>query len=141
MQRTDQSPSAVRWAYLLLVVLPLAVAAGIYLFFRSNPPPLLQALIAWHPVSVIRLGTHFDWLVYNVPDALWAFGFTSFLLIACRRDSPMVRKLYLTAGFVLMIGVEVGQGRWLAGTYDPLDVVATVVGAGLAWLFLKRLVN
>ena len=53
----------------------------------------------------------------------------------------MVRKLYLTVGFVLMIGVEVGQGRWLAGTYDPLDVVATVVGAGLAWLFLKRLVK
>jgi hypothetical protein len=141
MQSTDQSPSAVRWAYLLFVVLPLAVATGIYLFFRASPPPLLQALIAWHPISVIRLGTHFDWLVYNAPDALWSFGFTSFLLIACRRDSPMVRSLYLTLGFVLMIGLEVGQGRWFAGTYDPLDVVATAAGAGLAWLFLKRLVK
>jgi hypothetical protein len=35
----------------------------------------------------------------------------------------------------------VGQGRWFAGTYDPLDVVATLAGAGLAWLFLKRLVK
>jgi hypothetical protein len=141
MQSTDQSPSAVRWAYLLFVGLPLTLAVGIYLFFRSSPPPLLQALLTWYPVSVIRLGAQLDWLVYNVPDALWAFGFTSFLLIACRRDSPKVRKVYLTIGFVLMIGLEVGQGRWFAGTYDPLDVVATVVGAGLAWLLLKRSVE
>ena len=140
MQSTDQSPSAVRWAYLLFVGLPLTLAIGIYLFFRSSPPPLLQALLTWHPVSVIRLGAHLDWLVYNVPDALWAFGFTNFLLIACRRDHTKVRTLYLTLGFALMIGLEVGQGRWLAGTYDPLDVVATLLGAGLAWLLLKRLV-
>jgi hypothetical protein len=141
MQSTDQSPSAVRWAYLLFVCLPLAVAVGIYLFFRSSPPPLLQAVLTWHPVSVIRLGAQLDWLVYNVPDALWAFGFTSFLMIACRRDSPLVRKLYLIVGFVLMIGLEVGQGRWFAGTYDSLDVVATVAGAGLALLLLKRSVE
>lgn len=61
-------------------------------------------------------------------------------MIAGRRDSPKVRKVYLTIGFVLMIGLEVGQGRWFAGTYDPLDVLATVAGTGLACAFLKRFV-
>ena len=120
------------------VLLPLGIAVLTYCLFRVNLPPLLAWL--WHQPP-LKLGSNFDWLVYNVPDALWAFGFTSFLLIACRRDSPMVRKLYLTVGFVLMIGLEVGQGGWFAGTYDPLDVVATVVGAGLACVFLKRFVE
>jgi hypothetical protein len=121
-----------------LVFVPLSVAVLIYCMFRESPPALLTWVWKQPPT---KLDSRFDWLVYNAPDALWAFGFTSFLLIACRGDSPKVRTIYLTLGFVLMIGLEEGQGRWFAGTYDPLDVVATVVGAGLAWLFLKRLVK
>lgn len=120
------------------MLLPLSIAVLIYCIFRVNLPPLLK--LVWY-LPALKLDSRFDWLVYNAPDALWAFGFTSFLLIACRRDSRTVRTLYLAGGFALMIGVEVGQGRWLAGTYDPLDVVATIVGAGLACLFLKRLLK
>jgi|GEM_PF-1697699 hypothetical protein len=120
------------------VLLPLSIAVLIYCIFRVNLPSLLK--LVWY-LPPLKLDSRFDWLVYNAPDALWAFGFTSFLLIACRRDSPKVRTLYLTLGFVLMIGLEVGQGTWFAGTYDPLDVFATAAGAGLAWLFLKRFVG
>jgi hypothetical protein len=136
--KTKLSAKTIACLYGGFVLLPLGIAVLIYGMFRVSLPPLL--IWVWHQPP-LKLGSNFDWLVYNVPDALWAFGFTSFLLIACRRDSPMVRKLYLTVGFVLMIGLEVGQGRWFAGTYDPLDVVATVVGAGLACVFLKRFVE
>jgi hypothetical protein len=86
----------------------------------------------------IRLESNFDWMVYNVPDALWAFSFTSFLLIACRHDRPAIRKAYLAFGSILMVGLEVAQGIYLTGTYDDLDVVATVAGAGLSYLMLYR---
>ncbi len=138
---TNNTKLSVRKVFCLyggFVLLPLNIAVLIYCIFRVNLPPLLK--LVWY-LPPLKLDSRFDCLVYNLPDALWAFGFTSFLLIACRRDSPMVRKLYLTVGFVLMIGLEVGQGRWFAGTYDPLDVVATVVGAGLACVFLKRFVE
>ena len=138
---TNNTKLSVRKVFCLyggFVLLPLSIAVLIYCIFRVNLPPLLK--LVWY-LPALKLDSRFDWLVYNAPDALWAFGFTSFLLIACRRDSRTVRTLYLAGGFALMIGVEVGQGRWLAGTYDPLDVVATIVGAGLACLFLKRLLK
>ena len=137
---TDNTKLSMRKVFCLyggLVLLPLSIAVLIYCIFRVNLPPLLK--LVWY-LPALKLDSRFDWLVYNVPDALWAFSFTSFLLLACRRDRPKVRALYLTIGVVLMLGVEVGQGRWLAGTYDPLDLVATVLGSGLAWLLLRRLV-
>ena len=138
---TNNTKLSVRKVFCLyggFVLLPMSIAVLIYCIFRANLPPLLK--LVWY-LPALKLDSRFDWLVYNAPDALWAFGFTSFLVIACRRDSRTVRTLYLAGGFALMIGVEVGQGRWLAGTYDPLDVVATIVGAGLACLFLKRLLK
>ncbi|MBZ1350600.1 hypothetical protein KZZ10_08060 [Alcaligenaceae bacterium LF4-65] len=94
-------------------------------------------MIEWLPYNAhpFKLGSNFDWLVYNVPDGLWSFSFMSFLLIACRNDRPATRKLCLAFGSILMIGVEVAQGIYIPGTYDHLDVLATVAGMGLSYLF------
>jgi len=96
---------------LLYVLLPLALAGGIYIAFRSSPPLLLSAMIELLPYNAhpFKLGSNFDWLVYNVPDGLWSFSFTSFLLIACRNDRPATRKLYLASGSILMVCIEVAQ--------------------------------
>jgi peptidoglycan/LPS O-acetylase OafA/YrhL len=125
---------------LLYVLLPLALAGGIYIAFRSSPPLLLSAMIELLPYNAhpFKLGSNFDWLVYNVPDGLWSFSFTSFLLIACRNDRPATRKLYSASGSILMVNIEVAQGIYLPGTYDHLDVVATIAGAGLSYLMLYR---
>ena len=127
--------------YTLYVALPLVLAIAIYFLFRSTPPPLLMTLSDQFSMThrPMWLGSEFDWFVYNLPDALWAFSFTSFLLIACRNDHPTTRKTYLAFGSFLMIGVEVAQGSYLPGTYDHLDVLATVAGMGLSYLLLRRL--
>lgn len=128
---------------LLYVLLPLALAVGIYIAFRSSPPLLLSAMIDWLPFNShpFKLGSNFDWLVYNVPDGLWSFSFMSFLMIACRNDQPRTVKFYLVFGLALMVAVEVTQGSILPGTYDNLDLVATVAGAGLSYILLCRLRN
>ena len=127
--------------YCLCVGLPLALAITIYVTFRSSPPELLTALMdrLSLPHQPIALEPSLDWLIYNAPDALWAFSFTSFLLIACRHDRPAIRKAYLAFGSILMVGIEVTQGTYLPGTYDHLDVLATVAGMGLSYLLLRRL--
>lgn len=128
---------------LLYVLLPLALAGGIYISFRSSPPLLLSAMIDWLPYnsSPFKLGSNFDWLVYNVPDGLWSFSFMSFLMIACRNDQPRTVKFYLVFGLALMVAVEITQGSILPGTYDSLDLVATVAGAWLSYVLLSRLRN
>jgi hypothetical protein len=127
--------------YGVYVALPLICGILIYGVFRSDLPPLLMALMDQLSMThrPIQLGSKFDWFVYNVPDALWAFSFTCFLLIACRNDSSATRKTYLAFGSALMIGVEVAQGSYLPGTYDHLDVLATVAGMGLSYSLLRRL--
>jgi hypothetical protein len=132
--------SKIAFKYVAYVALPLLLAVAIYLVFRSDPPTLLMALMDQLSMThrPIRLESNFDWMVYNVPDALWAFSFTSFLLIACRHDRPAIRKAYLAFGSILMVGLEVAQGIYLTGTYDDLDVVATAAGAGLSYLMLYR---
>ncbi len=126
---------------LLYILLPLALAGGIYIAFRSSPPLLLSAMIDWLPHNhhPFKLGSNFDWLVYNVPDGLWSFSFMSFLMISCRNDHPRTVKFYLVIGLVLMVAVEVTQGSIFPGTYDNLDLVATVAGAGLSYVLLSRL--
>ncbi len=136
---TNNTKLSVRKVFCLyggFVLLPLSIAVLIYCIFRVNLPPLLK--LVWY-LPPLKLDSSFDWLVYNLPDALWAFSFTSFLWIACRNDHPAIRKIYLALGSVLMIGVEVAQGTYLPGTYDHLDVVATLIGMGASYLLLRRL--
>ncbi len=128
---------------LLYVLMPLALAVGIYIAFRTSPPLLLSTVIDWLPFNShpIKLGSNFDWLVYNVPDGLWSFSFMSFLMIACRNDHPRTVRFYLVFGLTLMVAVEITQGSILPGTYDNHDLVATVAGAWLSYVLLIRLRN
>jgi|688.fasta_scaffold466604_1 VanZ family protein len=129
--------------YLFYVVLPLALAIIIYILFRSNPPALLAAVISLVSTTYqpILLEADFDWFIYNVPDALWAFSFMSFLMITSRLDGPIIRGMYLMLGLTIMILLEVTQGIYLPGTYDYLDVVAVALGAGLSYLSMMRFIN
>jgi hypothetical protein len=117
------------------VLLPLGIAVLTYCLFRVNLPPLLELLWRQPP---LKLGSSFDWLVYNVPDGLWAFALMGFLVLMCRADSTMTRRLYYSAGVAVMVVLEVLQGSLLPGTFDPLDLLAILFGAGAAWFLLSR---
>ena len=135
MSNHSQTQSSIRWAYALYVCLPLAVAVAIYSLFRIDPPPLLR--LFWHR-KPIQISSDFDWLVFNLPDGLWAFGFMSFLILVCRNDSKAVRICYYAAGLTLMIALEAVQGRLIPGTFDPMDLIAIVIGVCLSGLLLRR---
>ena len=117
------------------VLLPLSIAVLTYCLFRVNLPPLLELLWRQPP---LKLGSSFDWLVYNAADGLWAFALMSFLVLMCRDDSKLTRRVYYAAGAVLMVALEVLQGSLLPGTFDSLDLLAILLGAGAAWFLLSR---
>jgi hypothetical protein len=116
------------WAYGLLVVMPMIIALGIYATLRVDPPQLVHALKGWGGQTVFLIPDHFDWLIYNAPDGLWAFSMTSFLMLTSKKDSRLQRTWYLTIGIVVMLGLELLQGSVLAGTFDVKDAIWILVG-------------
>lgn len=121
--------------YVGFVLLPLGIAVLTYCLFRVNLPPLLAWL--WRQ-SPLKLDSSFDWLVYNAADGLWAFALMSFLVLMCRDDSKLTRRAYYAAGAALMVALEVSQGSLLPGTFDPMDLLAILLGASAGWFLLSR---
>ena len=135
---TNNTKLSVRKVFCLyggFVLLPLSIAVLTYCLFRVNLPPLLELLWRQPP---LKLGSSFDWLVYNAADGLWAFALMSFLVLMCRDDSAMTRRFYYSAGAVLMVALEVLQGSLLPGTFDSMDLLAILWGAGTGWFLLSQ---
>lgn len=124
-------------------VLPVMTGALIYLSWRS--PTLLvfrwaascgltEVVNGWRYV-VARAGSEFpDWFLYSVPDALWAYGLTTFMTRIWRdADDQRAARLWIYSGVMLGCGGEVGQLLSLvAGTFDLMDIILSVVAAALS---------
>ena len=75
------------------------------------------------------------WLVYNLPDGLWSYSLTSFLIITTRTDSQVTKIFYLLLGLAMMLVTEI-----IYGTFDWLDVIAMVGGVlASVWLLQTHL--
>jgi hypothetical protein len=107
-------------AYLLLVVLPIAFGAAIYLFFRDSNI-LVFRLFDVLGVSIPnrfdpgRLGNS---ILGSLPDGLWVFAFGSWMRLIWRRH-----WFWCNLPICMAIGSEVGQLiQVVPGTFDFLDV-------------------
>lgn len=132
-------------SYLSAVVLPICVAVWIYLSFRKyRPIPLEKVVDAWNrlPIKNIDFLHSFqpaDWFVYNLPDGLWAFSFTSFVLLSTKNASRRVANGYLVLAIAIMALLEIAQ-LWLPlGTFDYFDLLAILVGTLAATVLNFRL--
>jgi len=63
------------------VILPLVVGAVIYFLFRSDAPIFVEIIHRLQSELLVKdfdhkitwaLSPFWDWLVYNLPDGLWA---------------------------------------------------------------------
>ena len=135
MDRSNQQAiKETLFLYGIFTVLPVFVGVMLYVLFRQNLPLILKSF--W-PFESIKISSKYDWIVYNLPDGLWAFGFMSFLIVASRKDSKYVRTFYLFLGLILMIALEATQGWLLPGTFDLMDIFAILAGACFSWLLLR----
>jgi hypothetical protein len=116
--------------YLVNVVLPLALGAGIYVGWRSTDLMVFRWVeVAGASGLVVRSAVPLpSWVLYCLPDGCWVYAYTSWMLAIWGRSGPWVYS-----GVVLAVGAEFGQlVGFVPGTYDTLDVVFYLAGFILA---------
>ena len=77
-----------------------------------------------------------NWIIYNLPDFLWVFSFTSLLFIIWNKKIEKENVFYIL--FPMGIGVlsEFGQlFSIINGTFDKVDIIFYVFG-GLSSIYI-----
>lgn len=125
------------------VLLPIFIGGLIYIVSRSKSLKMFdwfEKINLSNEVSIIR--DYFsnvelpNWIIYNLPDFLWVFSFTSFLFIIWNKKIEKENLFYLL--FPMGIGVlsEFGQLFYIInGTFDKVDILFYVFG-GLSSIYI-----
>lgn len=106
----------------------------IYIYFREvNPKSINTILIFFNINQSPKYYSGIDnyvpnWFIYNLPDALWAYSMTFFVVIIERKESLKIKLFYSIISYAIIIGQEALQGSLLQGTYDFNDIVAVNLG-------------
>lgn len=83
--------------------------------------------------QLLTLDAQWNWIVFNLPDALWAFSLTSFIVLATRTDSRNIKLLYLFVSILIMLVLEI-----TVGTFDWLDLGAMLLGSCASISLMRR---
>lgn len=80
------------------------------------------------------------WFVYSLPDGLWVYALTAFMiLIWSSIDSFGSKVLWLALGFILGVGSELGQLTGIVpGNFDYLDLVVVAVAPIAAFVLTSN---
>ncbi|OAD42366.1 hypothetical protein LPB303_14810 [Polaribacter atrinae] len=125
------------------VLLPIFIGGLIYIVSRSKSLKMFdwfEKINLSNEVSIIR--DYFsnvelpNWIIYNLPDFLWVFSFTSLLFIIWNKKIEKENVFYLL--FPMGIGVlsEFGQlFSIINGTFDKVDIIFYVFG-GLSSIYI-----
>ena len=118
------------------VILPILLGGSIYLFFRDRDNLLFYVIDQIAPHYVIPQFRWFDgtWTENSLPDGLWAYASTSWLLQAWKNTC-----LFTNLPFVFAFASEIGQ--WVSlipGIFDPVDLWFYFLGYFLARLYTNE---
>jgi hypothetical protein len=77
------------------------------------------------------------WFIYSLPDGLWVYALTTFMLHLWRKtDSLPTKVFWCSLGFILGAGAELGQlAGVVPGTFDLGDLVVCLIAPAAALLF------
>jgi hypothetical protein len=127
------------------VLCPLLIGGLIYVLYR----PMTITLFNWIENTLVidlvvstrevNKVTLLPWVVYSLPDALWAYSLTMFFLILW--DYKIAK--HNIHWFLLLGGIaflpELGQiPGWIPGTFDIVDILLKIVFVVLALLQNKK---
>ncbi len=131
---------------LFTVLLPLFSGGMIYIFFRTN------RLLMFRWFENIGLGKIINtvressghgnlpgWIIYSLPDALWIFSFTSFMLIIWQHKFSAESIPWLFVAPAIGVFSEIGQAfHFLRGAFDMTDFILILIASILPF---KNTVN
>jgi hypothetical protein len=124
------------------VAVPLLVGVSIYALWRPlelrwvgwlDPGSMLGWLATAREAAAAVRPAIPDWLLFNLPDALWTYALTSCLALVWKRERSAVRAAWIASALALSVGLELAQrAGWVAGTFDGADVVASAAAWAVA---------
>lgn len=125
------------------LLLPLLLGGLIYALFRDPATALLDP-VRWIGLSdalaelqeaLLPLRAALPaWVLYNLPDLLWAYTACWGLALLWRRTRPRGGELAMLSALSLALLFEFGQAAALVpGTFDQLDLLAYAMGTALAY--------
>lgn len=128
------------------VIFPLIIGGLIYISFRS----LSLRLFSWCELTGINTFTTFvrnstypiktylpSWIYFSLPDGLWAYAFSSSLIIVWG-DQFEKNKYWLLIPFLLVTIIEFGQAlKIFSGTFDILDFTFSILALSLSIIIVK----
>jgi len=132
---------------LTYVINPILFGGMIYIIFRSKSLKMFdwfEKINLSNEIEIIR--GYFsnvqlpNWIIYNLPDLLWVFSFTSFLFIIWSKRIKKENMFYLI--FPTGIGVisEFGQlFSIINGTFDTVDIIFYIFGGVSSILIISKL--
>ncbi len=101
--------------YILLSAFAVFMGGSIYIFLRSSEPVFFNwiksaGLNNW--VTTLRHNSFYirdsfpDWVVYSLPDGLWAFAYSLLITSIWRKSSSWMKYFWLATIPVLVLGFE-----------------------------------
>ena len=124
----------------------LAIFAGglIYILFRPVEPLFLNWFSAvgienWigtlREKSLSISSTLPQWMVYSLPNGLWAFAYTSTVIFIWTGSKSFIKYFWFLSIPVLVFGFEVLQHTGdLQGTYSLIDLIWGAIGITIGFI-------
>ena len=128
--------------FALHVIVPVFLGTAIYLLFRTTNLLVFDWLGAIHLTEFVSSARQFvsavrlpDWLLYSLPDGLWLYAITCWMILIWNRQPPLP---WLLCGLALGLGGELGQAlAFVPGTYQHLDMFFYITAFLLALFQLE----
>lgn len=108
------------------IIIPLGVGVIIYYLCRQHSIYFLKCVDEIFDLNKPAKIVLPNWIVYNLPDGLWNFAFTSIILIIWKRELKIKNLLWFLFPVLVAIILE-----FFLGTYDILDMIFIIIGGVL----------
>lgn len=124
--------------YICLTAFALLAGGIIYIIFRSSEPLFFSwtnSTRAIHWINIIRNSSLSfskilpEWIVYSLPDGLWAFGYSLLITGIWSGSKSLLRYFWFASIPLLVLGFEFLQfARLIPGTFCLQDIALGIAG-------------
>jgi hypothetical protein len=148
MRRVNRSRqhTSVSATFTLHVVAPVLIGATIYLLYRSENLYVFRWVAEVGGSSYVNSLRGYmagsgkflpPWVRFVLPDGLWVYALTSCLVLVWGASGGRASLFWISSGIGLSVASEICQAAgYISGTFDPLDLLASIVAFAMAMLLL-----
>jgi hypothetical protein len=127
---------------LFTVLLPILIGGFTYILFRSDTLIMFRWFDNIGLESIIKsirssIGQSKlpSWIIYSLPDALWVFSFTSFMLIIWKDKFTYQSISWILIAPTIGLLSEIGQAfHVVPGTFDITDLTLLLLASLLPFI-------